>query len=252
MKKELRKFCALFLLASFISINNFSLSACAETTAPANEIKPVSQIQIKSQVEHLPSYDKTEINTVNITSKKATISQGNVIKIAFAQSFSSKTAKVGDKVDFILKEDLKTEEGRVLLPATTKIIATVKEVIPTKIWNRNAQVLLSIGDIVLPDGTTGTISAQVHSKNATLKRSSWAAVGKASLWTVGLFGIGAGVGAAIGAAADAVGTGCLAIGMPVGGGLGLILGSVTKGLNYKAKPGKTIYIELTQDLDICY
>ena len=31
-------------------------------------------------------------------------------------------------------EDLKTEEGRVLLPATTKIIATVKEVIPTKIW----------------------------------------------------------------------------------------------------------------------
>ena len=85
-----------------------------------------------------------------------------------------------------------------------------------------------------------------------LKRSGWAATGKAALWTVGLFGVGAGVGAAIGAAASAVGTGCLAIGMPVGGGVGLITGSLTKGLNYKAKPGKTTYIELTEDLDISY
>ena len=60
------------------------------------------------------------------------------------------------------------------------------------------------------------------------------------------------IGAAIGAAASAVGTGCLAIGMPVGGGLGLIIGSASKGLNYNAKPGKEIYIKLTQDLEICY
>ena len=106
--------------------------------------------------------------------------------------------------------------------------------------------------ILLISTLKGTIAAKVHAKEAVLKKSSWAAVGKASLWTVGLFGIGAGIGAAIGAAADAVGTGCLAIGMPVGGGLGLIIGSMTKGLNYNAKPGKTIYIELTEDLDISY
>lgn len=252
MKTTLKKFSALLLVASFISMNTPLLSAYAEETANQNEIKAVSQIQMKSKIEHLETYKKTEINTVNITDKKATIAQGNVIKIAFAQSFSTKTAKVGDKVTFVLKEDLKTEEARVLLPAGTKIIATVQEVIPTKVWNRNAQVLLSLGEIVLPDGTTGNISAKVHSKNAMLKRSAWAATGKAALWTVGLFGVGAGIGAAIGAAASAVGTGCLAIGMPVGGGLGVIIGSASKGLNYNAKAGKTIYIELTQDLDICY
>ncbi len=257
MKKDWKKINATLLLCAFISFNNLSCTALAQEQVqqPAAESQSQNTIykgSVQSTIEHLPNYRKTEIDTVNISANKATINKGNVIKIAFAQHFSTKTAKKGDRITFVLKESLKTIENRVLLPEGTKIIGTVEEVIPSKIWNRNAQALISLNDVILPDGTTGTLSAKVHAKNAMLKRSGWAATGKAALWTVGLFGVGAGVGAAIGAAASAVGTGCLAIGMPVGGGVGLITGSLTKGLNYKAKPGKTIYIELTEDLDISY
>ncbi|MBS4760065.1 MAG: hypothetical protein KHX03_05155 [Clostridium sp.] len=254
MKKGLhfKKLTASLLLSAFMFLN-FNFAAIAAENPPASDSLFVSgSADEKALIEHLPTYKKTEINTVSITANKATINKGNVLKIAFANKFSTKTAKVGDKITFVLKKDLITAENRILLPAGTQIIATVQEITPTKIWNRNAKVLLSLGEVVLPDGKQGTLAAKVHAKDAVLKKSSWAAVGKAALWTVGLFGVGAGIGAAIGAAADAVGVGCLAIGMPVGGGLGLIIGSMTKGLNYNAKPGKTIYIELTEDLDISY
>lgn len=249
--KNLKKIIASTILTAFLSINCTGLSAIAQEPAVEN-VLPVSQVCVKSKIEHLPTYKKTEINTVSVTDRRAVVNKGNVLKIAFANHFSTKTAKVGDQVVFILKEDLKTIECRTLLPAGTQIIASVQEICPTQIWNRNAKALLCINEVLLPDGQRGSISAKVASKDAVLKKSSWAAVGKATLWTVGLFGVGAGLGAAIGAAADAVGTGCLAIGMPVGGGLGLIIGSMTKGLNYNAKPGKTIYIQLCQDLEICY
>lgn len=267
MKKDFKKLCAYALMVSFISLNTapavFAQTAASDATAvqPA-QTEPVQaapaaqnakfQIKVQSNVEHLPTYKKTVINTVNIKEDKVIISKGNVIKIAFADTFSTKTAKVGDKVTFVLQEDLKTVEGRVLLPAGTQFIAAVTELTPSKAWNRNAKVVLSINEIALMDGTTGTIEARVSDEAGILKRSGWAATGKAALWTVGLFGVGAGIGAAIGAAASAVGTGCLAIGMPVGGGLGLIIGSASKGLNYNAKPGKEIFVKLTQDLEICY
>lgn len=245
-----KKFCAYALMVSFLSFNYAPVVFAEVNTAQKENVS--FQIKVQSNIEHLPNYRKTGIDTVNVRADKATIAKGNVIKIAFAERFSTKTAKPGDKVTFVLKEDLKTKEERVLLPSGTKFIATVQEVNPSKVWNKNASAVLSLGEVLLPDGTQGSIEAQVSTKNGKLKRSGWAATGKAALWTVGLFGAGAGIGAAIGAAASAVGVGCLAIGMPVGGGLGLIAGSATKGLNYNAKPGKTIYIELTQDLDICY
>lgn len=245
-----KKLCAYALTVSIVTFN-FAPAVSADVNTAQKE-NASFQIKVQSNIEHLPNYRKTGIDTVNVKTDKATIAKGNVIKIAFAEKFSTKTAKQGDKVTFVLKKDLRTKEERVLLPEGTKFIATVQEVHPTKVWNRNAAAALSLGEIILPDGTQGSIEAQVSTKNGALKRSGWAATGKAALWTVGLFGVGAGIGAAIGAAASAVGVGCLAIGMPVGGGLGLIVGSATKGLNYNAKPGKTIYIELTQDLDICY
>ncbi len=244
MKMSFKRLCAGFLFCTFLTMN-FNGAVVASEYAVSKAVP-----SYQGKVEHLSTYKKTAINTVNIYDKKSTINKGNVMKIAFAENFSTKTAQMGDNVVFVLKKDLKTQEGRMLLPAGTKIVGTVDELSRPKNWNKNATVKIGLGEVILPDGQKGSISAQINTKNAVLKRSSWAAVGKASLWTVGLFGVGAGVGAAIGAAASAVGTGCLAIGMPTGGGLGLIIGSATKGLQYKAKPGKTIYIQLTEDLEI--
>lgn len=251
MKKDFKRIVASFILASFISLNSLTLSVAANDEIPQAPSQ-VFRGGVQASTEHLPDYRKTDVNTVYISEEKATISRGNVLKIAFAQKFSTKTAKSGDAIEFVLKKDLKTKENRTLLPEGTKITGTVQEVKPVAKWNRNATALLKLDTVVLPNGQSGSISARLKTKNAVLKKSAIAATGKAAIWTVGLFGVGAGLGAAIGAIAGTAGTGCLVFGMPIGGGLGLIIGSATKGLNYNAKPGKTIYIELSQDLDICY
>ena len=64
-----------------------------------------------------------------------------------------------------------------------------------------------------------------------------------------LVGTGAGVGFSFIPDPDKVGTG-VAIGTPVGAGLGLITGLVTPGLNYNAKQGEEIQVILLDDASI--
>lgn len=255
---KMKKIVSYLLLVSLFSFNGLGALALEPVnnakTEPVNAEKEVSLYSGVSKsgpvIEHMPKQKNKYLNTVRIQDNKAVITQGNILKIKFAQEFSSKTAKTGDKVIFILDEDLMTQESTKLFPSGTQIIATVQGVEPPAMWNKNAKVLLSLGEIKLPNGQSGTINARIYSKDSTLKRSGWATFGKISGLTVGGFGLGAGVGAGIGAIAHAVGIGCFAIGMPVGGGLGLIIGAVTPGVQYKVKPGKTIQVQLTQDLQI--
>lgn len=242
---DVKKIISSFLLVTFLSFNG--LSALAETKPVGVQTAGISET---AKIEHMPQQKNKYLNTVKFDGSKAVITQGNTLKIKFAQEFNSKTAKAGDKVIFILDEGLNTEEGTLLLPKDTQIIGTVLNVQDPMWWNKNAKVAMSIGEIKLPNGMHGKLNARIYSKDSTLRKTNWATFGKFAGWTVGLFGVGAGVGAGIGAAASAVGIGCFAIGMPVGAGLGLIIGGVTPGQHYKAKPGKPITIQLTQDLEI--
>ncbi len=238
----MKKIFATVLLAGFINL----LAAPVLADIDMNSA-PVETKQIR--IEH-SEIKKSPIRSVSISDDTIIIKAGNIIKVDFADNFSTKTAQVGDAVTFVLNEDFKTTEDTILLPVGTRINGTVTEIIPTRYWNRNAQAFIKFEEVVLPTGQRGDISARVYSKNSALKKSTWAAFGKAAGYTVGLFGIGAGVGAIIGAIVGEVGIGCLAIGMPVGGGVGLITGSIFKGLNYNAKPGKTIKIQLNEDFEI--
>ncbi len=237
----MKKVLSTLLLASLFSMN---ASAFAEINLAADQAKVANQ----PKIEHIKG--KSQVNTVRIFDNKATLVSGNVVNIAFAQDFTTKGLKEGDKVNFVLKKNVITEEGRLLLPAGTQIIGTVQKLEARKSWNRNAKVMITMGDLVLPNGQTGTISASVNKKNGVLKRSGWNVFAKMSEWTAGMLGVGAGVGAAIGAASGAVGIACLAIGLPIGAGVGLIVGTVTPGCNYRVKAGQEIPIVLTDDLDI--
>lgn len=238
----MKKLLSTLLLSAFTFVN---LSAFAEV----NLVKEPAKTQEQPIIETLKD-SKGEVNVVRIFEDKAVLVKGNVIKLAFAQEFTTKGLKEGDKVNFVLKKALQTQNGRQLLPAGTQIIATVKSLQPAKSFNRNAQVLLSMGELILPNGQTGTISAAVNSKNGVLKRSGWNIFAKISEWTVGLLGVGAGAGAAIAAGSGAVGVGCLAIGLPIGAGVGLIVGATTPGINYHVKAGKEIPVVITEDFDI--
>ena len=203
-----------------------------------------------SRIEHLPTYKGSSVNMVKISNCGAVILANNVLKVTFSGDFNSKKVCPNDKISFILNEGLSTVEGRCLLPCGTQIIGKIQQVENPKWMNRNAKVYLVFDEIVLPNCQRIPMCARVYAKDCALKASSWKAVGKAAGYTVGLFGIGAGLGAAIGTAGKAS-IGCMTYGMPIGGGVGLLVGTLTPGLHYKAKEGKTIYIQLVQDLVIC-
>jgi len=251
------------LLSMFVAIFTFcysgiSLASTVPNTATSTTTKTVVKNEVgvanttaskkAVSIEHLPKIKNVSSNLVNITEDSIMLPKGDVFKVAFAQDFTTKNLNVGDKILFTLPDGLYTQEGTFLLPAGTKIMATVQSFNKPKSFNRNARVMLDFNEIILPEAPACSMGACVYGKHNALQPSAWATVAKPAIWTAGLFGVGAGLGAAIGAAAGAAGLGCLAIGMPVGGGVGLIIGLVTPGLHYKAKAGKKVPVMLTQDM----
>ena len=197
-------------------------------------------------IEHLPDYKKTNTSTVKITASEAVVLPNNVIQIAFNSYFNSKNAQKGDFIDFSFPAGLHTVEGRFLLPAGTKITGCIIDVEKPKSFNRSAKVYILFNEVILPNGCVLPLKAYPDGENNSLKVEKWKSVGKVAAYTVGLFGVGSGLGAWIGSASHAAGKGAMVFGMPIGAGVGLIIGIVTPGLHYRAKCGKKIYIRLNE------
>ena len=136
-----------------------------------------------------------------------------------------------------------------LIPACSKVVATVIKIEKQKIWNKNARVYLKFECLILPDGSAIAMSAKPFTKDSTLKEGPWMTTGKLAASTIGLgaVGAGSGVGFAFIPNPAKIGVG-LAIGIPVGCTVGLITGLVTPGLKYHAKKGENILIILCDDL----
>jgi hypothetical protein len=179
-----------------------------------------------------------------------TVLEYNVLEITFAENFSTKNAKVGDKVGFLLNCGLVTREGTKILPNGSQIIAVVTCVTKPKSFNRSGKVNLKFLCILLPDGTQIPLTAQLFDKKNYLSRGKLNALGKGLGTTLGMGAVGVGAGCGIGVAAGAVIIGGFAIGLPVGIAVGALAGLVTPGLHYKAKAGDTLLIQLTNDLNV--
>ena len=161
-------------------------------------------------IEHINMVKNPQENKVNITNQRQIILQGNAFPISFESAFESKTAKEGDVVYFIFNEARKTDEGSTLIPQGSKLTAEVTMVEQPRIYNHCAKVFLEYKQITLPDGTNYNISAKTFNKDCELKESNW------------LTGVK----------------------------YASIVGTFTKGLNYKSKKGETINIILTDDLPL--
>ena len=99
-------------------------------------------------------------------------------------------------------------------------------------------------------GTQIPIEAKLFGKKDFLYRGKLNALGKGVGSTLGGMAVGTAAGCGIGIAAGAVVVGGLAIGMPVGFAVGGLIGFVIPGLNYRAKAGDKINIQLLEDLNI--
>lgn len=201
--------------------------------------------------EHLNVSKKAESNEVVITNLRNIIKEGNVLEIAFNEQFKSKLHAAGDQITFTNPEDIVTEEGTLLFPAGSTFYGSVLEIKDPQWFNKNARVYAQISKVVTPCGKTVDLNAKPFYKNYELKEGPWMTAGKVALYTVGgaAVGTGAGVGFSFIPNPEKVGTG-VAIGTPVGAGLGLITGLVTPGLNYNAKQGEEIQVILLEDASI--
>jgi len=193
---------------------------------------------------------KSPTNIVVNNNNEITIIGSNVIEVTFAQNFSTKDARVGDRLDFILNNGLNTKEGTKVLPDGTKLISKVISIQKPKSFNRSAKVKLNFICFETPDGETIPINARLFNKKGFLSRGKLNAMGKGLSTTLGLGGIGVAAGCGIGIAAGAVIVGGFAIGLPVGIALGALIGGATPGLHYKAKAGDKILIQLADDVNI--
>ena len=193
---------------------------------------------------------KTPTDIVNSSADETEIVAYNTLQVAFAESFNSKYAKVGDEVVFILPDCLMTQEGTVILPASTKFVAEICDISRPKAFNRSGKVYLNFKYLELPDGTQKCIDAKLFNKNDFLSRGKLNALGKGLGSTLGGMAIGTGAGCGIGVAAGSVIIGGFAIGMPVGFALGATAGLLTPGLYYKAKAGDKVNIQLLDSVII--
>ena len=197
-------------------------------------------------VEHLGVTKKAEVDEVQITNMRNIVLAKNIIKGYFYTYFSSKDANVGDEVTFTAKDDVRTEEGTLVIPAGTTMKATIVELIDKKWWNKNDKVAVEFESMTLPSGVCVPFKADVINHDGYLTENRWA---KPLAYTIGGTAVGAGVGEGIAAASwhPHWGRG-VAIGAPVGAGVGLITGLTTKGRTFKANDGEYVWLELTQDL----
>ena len=208
------------------------------------------QEQVISE-QHMFLEKNAPCDKVIITNLRNIICKGNVFQIVFDCKFWSDKAKAGDRVNFSAPESIYTQEGTLLIPACSKLVATVIKIDKPRKFNKNARVYLKFECLVLPDGTAISMSAKPFTKDGSLKEGPWMTAGKLAASTLGLgiAGAGAGVGFAFIPDPAKIGTG-LAVGIPVGCSVGLITGLLTPGLKYHAKAGESIKIILCDNLCI--
>jgi len=252
---KFKKILAIWIIAMFtLTSNQFVFARSANLNSVQSVNCNTCANQCQTVVEHIKNHKGSPVNMVEISPCGVKIIANNVLEVTFTGDFNSKNANCKQRVSFVFCNGLVTEEGRGILPCGTQVLGTIQQIQDPKWMNRNAKVFIIFDELVFPCGKRVQMCAKPFSKDCSLKNSSWKAVGKAAGYTVGMFGIGAGLGAAIGTAGKAS-VGCMTYGMPIGAGVGLLAGTITPGLNYKAKEGQKVYIQLVQDLCIpcaCY
>lgn len=206
----------------------------------------------EGSLEHLETNKKfkdLKTNLVNVSSYGNVIQKDNFLVVNFAQNFNSKYYKHGDYVQFSFDNDIKTQEGSLIIPKGASLIARISEIEEPEWFSKNAKVFLEFIKIIFPNGQEVPVSLQISGKKRFLQKGAKETAGKIAGYTLSIGGVGAGLGAAIGVAAGHTITG-LIIGGSIGGGVGLLSGIVSPGLHYKAKQGQPLVLELRNDLNI--
>ena len=212
------------------------------------EVVPEEPAEYVLSVEHLDDYGQAVVDRVQITNLRRIILAKNVFKVSFLESFNSTKHQIGDVIPFYFKKDVVTKEGTLVIPANTKLYATIAE-LKEKDWiNKNTEVYLHFTKMVFPNGNEYPFIARVlNAKEGVLVENYWL---KPLEYTVAGAAVGGvALGLPIGEANDRSGDG-MAIGFPAGAGVGLVTGFLTPGVNFKARADEDVLVELKVDCSL--
>ena len=199
-------------------------------------------------VEHLDDYGRAVVDRVNITNLRMIILAKNVFKVSFVESFNSKKHNIGDVIPFYFKKDVVTKEGTLVIPANTKLYATIEELRDKRWINKNSEVYLHFTKMVFPNGHEYPFIARVlNDHEGVLVENYWLKPLEYTLAGAAIGGVA--VGLPVGEANHRSGDG-MAIGFPAGAGVGAIAGFLTPGVNFKARANEDVLIELKVDCSL--
>jgi len=137
---------------------------------------------------------------------KASLQPGRMFEIEILETLTSRTSRLGDTVSARLLQDLRAEDGTLVVPAGAEVLGRVTEVTPLKSVGGQASLEVEFTHIVLSATETIAISASFvelgANKRGDKKKIAGAAIVGAILGRVlGGDTSGAVAGAAVGAAA---------------------------------------------------
>lgn len=79
---------------------------------------------------------KAPSHEVTITNLRNVVKEGNVLVVAFNEQFKSKLHASGDGVTFTNPEDIKTDEGTLLIPAGSTFYGNVLDIKDPQWFNK--------------------------------------------------------------------------------------------------------------------
>ncbi len=91
-----------------------------------------------------------------------------LIEARLTTRLSSATNKVGDPVEAVLTQPfLNAARDRVVLPTGTRLIGTVQQSQPARMWGRNGTLRFSFHQVVLPTGALAGVQSQMTGVEGT-------------------------------------------------------------------------------------
>jgi len=110
--------------------------------------------EIYLRTEYLNVYEKAPRNNVDFYNIKIVVEAGNVFVANFDEPFNSKnqSISIGDIVEFVVSDNVYTDEGTLLLPYQSRLSAKVTVIKKTPWKFKNDKALLVINKVTLPNG----------------------------------------------------------------------------------------------------
>ena len=177
------------------------------------------EVDASSSMNDQPAPEKTPVKVASKPAVKAAprervLASGTAIAAKFDASISSRTHKAGQKITGTVSSDVKDKNGRVVIPAGSKVNVTIAAIHESERKSDKTGKLVLTPTTVVIAGRTYALSGSASALDRTLKDR------KTNAGDIAKVGIGVGAGALLGTAVTGGSTKGAVIGGIAGGAVG--------------------------------